>query len=107
MSLTSRRTAMARKRYKPEEIVAKLRQVDVLVSQGQKMADAIRQIGVSEMHRTDTEVDVDQAGCEHDAKITAKMPCNRGAESTMSDERTYASGLEILGGSIILLNWIT
>jgi len=26
---------MPRKRYKPEEIVAKLRQVDVLVSQGQ------------------------------------------------------------------------
>src|SRR5262245_47050861 len=42
MSLTSRRTVMARKRYKPEEIVAKLRQVDVLVSQGQAMADAIR-----------------------------------------------------------------
>jgi hypothetical protein len=39
---------MARKRYKPEEIVAKLRQVDVLVSQGQNMVDAIRQIGVSE-----------------------------------------------------------
>jgi len=37
---------MARKRYKPEEIVAKLRQVDVLVSQGQNMVDAIRQIGV-------------------------------------------------------------
>jgi putative transposase len=35
---------MARKRYKPEEIVAKLRQVDVLVSQGQTMVDAIRQI---------------------------------------------------------------
>src|SRR5271165_6272989 len=45
----SRRTVMARKRYKPEEIVAKLRQVDVLVSQGQNMADAIRQIGVSEV----------------------------------------------------------
>jgi transposase-like protein len=40
---------MARKRYKPEEIVAKLRQVDVLVSQGQAMADAMRQIGVSEV----------------------------------------------------------
>ena len=40
---------MPRKRYKPEEIVAKLRQVDVLVSQGQSMADAIRQIGVSEV----------------------------------------------------------
>src|SRR5262249_2685772 len=35
--------------YKPEEIVAKLRQVDVLVSQGQNMVDAIRQIGVSEV----------------------------------------------------------
>jgi hypothetical protein len=40
---------MARKRYKPEEIVAKLRQVDVLVSQGQNGVDAIRQIGVSEV----------------------------------------------------------
>jgi putative transposase len=30
---------MPRKRYKPEEIVAKLRQVDVLVSQGQNLAD--------------------------------------------------------------------
>jgi transposase len=40
---------MPRKRYKPEEIVAKLRQVDVLVSQGMSMTDAIRQIGVSEV----------------------------------------------------------
>ena len=40
---------MPRRRYKPEEIVAKLRQVDVLVSQGQSIADAIRQIGVSEV----------------------------------------------------------
>jgi putative transposase len=40
---------MPRKIYKPEEIVAKLRQVDVLVSQGSKIADAIRQIGVSEV----------------------------------------------------------
>jgi len=40
---------MPRKRYRPEEIVAKLRQVDLLVSQGQSMADAIRHIGVSEV----------------------------------------------------------
>ena len=40
---------MPRKGYMAEEIVAKLRQVDVLVSQGQKIADAIRQIGVSEV----------------------------------------------------------
>ena len=37
---------MTRKRYKPEEIVAKLRQVDVLVSQGQNMVDAIRHQGL-------------------------------------------------------------
>src|SRR5216683_6557191 len=35
--------------YKPEEIVAKLRQVDVLTSQGQGVAEAIRSIGVSEV----------------------------------------------------------
>jgi transposase-like protein len=40
---------MPKKRYTPEEIVAKLRQVDVLVSQGPNIADAIRQIGVSEV----------------------------------------------------------
>lgn len=40
---------MARKRYKPEEIVGKLRQADVLHSQGMSMADAIRRLGVSEV----------------------------------------------------------
>ena len=40
---------MPRKRHKPEEIVAKLRQVDVLVSQGRNVADAVRSIGVSEV----------------------------------------------------------
>ena len=40
---------MPRKRHKPEEIVAKLRQVDVLVSQGQSVAEAVRSIGVTEV----------------------------------------------------------
>ena len=40
---------MSRKRHKPEEIVAKLRQVDVLVSQGHSVADAVRSIGVTEV----------------------------------------------------------
>ena len=41
---------MAKKRYEPEEIVIKLRQVEVLQSQGMVVAsDAIRQIGVSEV----------------------------------------------------------
>ena len=34
---------------KPEEIVAKFRQVDVMVSQGQSVADAVRTIGVTEV----------------------------------------------------------
>ena len=34
---------MPKKRHKPEEIVAKLQQVDVLVSQGQSVAEAIVQ----------------------------------------------------------------
>ena len=40
---------MPRKSYKPEEIVAKLRQVDVLISRGQSVAEATRSIGVSEV----------------------------------------------------------
>ncbi|WP_043918480.1 transposase, partial [Jannaschia aquimarina] len=39
---------MPRKKHKPEEIVAKLRQVDVLVSQGQSVAEAVRSIGVTQ-----------------------------------------------------------
>src|ERR671933_290358 len=44
-----RRTTMSRKRHKPEEIVAKLRQVDVLLAQGHTVADAIRSSGVTEV----------------------------------------------------------
>ena len=40
---------MSKKRYKPEEIVAKLRQADVLTSQGKTVAEAIRSIGVTEV----------------------------------------------------------
>ena len=40
---------MASKRHTPEEIVAKLRQVDVLTAQGASVADAVRQIGVTEV----------------------------------------------------------
>ena len=39
---------MAGKRDKAEEIVAKLRQVEVLQGQGMTIAEAVRQIGVTE-----------------------------------------------------------
>ena len=40
---------MARKRHTAEEIVAKLRQVDVLMAQGKPVADAVRMIGMTEV----------------------------------------------------------
>ena len=39
---------MARKRHKPEEIVTKLRQVQVLVGQGMARVGAIREVRVTE-----------------------------------------------------------
>ena len=39
---------MPRKRHHPEEIVAKLRQVEVLVGQGMARIDAIREISIAE-----------------------------------------------------------
>jgi transposase len=39
---------MATKRHKPEEIVTKLRQVEVLVGQGMARADAIREVRITE-----------------------------------------------------------
>src|SRR5918993_1059758 len=40
---------MLRKRHTPEEIVTKLRQVEVLTAQGRPVAEAIRSIGVTEV----------------------------------------------------------
>ena len=40
---------MPQKKHKPEEIVAKLRQVDVLVSQGRSVAEAVRAISVTQL----------------------------------------------------------
>ena len=40
---------MPKKRHKAEEIVAKLRQVEVLTAQGKPVAEAIRSIGVTDV----------------------------------------------------------
>jgi putative transposase len=39
---------LARKRHTAEEIVAKLRQVDVLAAQGRPVAEVVRAIGATE-----------------------------------------------------------
>jgi putative transposase len=43
------RTDVPTKRPRPEELVAKLRKVDVLVSQGKSVADTVRSIGTTEV----------------------------------------------------------
>ena len=40
---------MAKKRYRPEEVVSLLRQAEVLHGQDMSMADAIRRLEVSEV----------------------------------------------------------
>jgi putative transposase len=40
---------MGTKRHKPEDVVAKLRQADVLFAQGQSVADVIRALCVTEV----------------------------------------------------------
>jgi putative transposase len=49
MGLNRRRIEKMGKKHRPEEALTKLRQVDVLVSQGQSVAEAIRAIGVTEV----------------------------------------------------------
>jgi putative transposase len=40
---------MPRKSYRPEEIIAKLREVDILLGQGKRAAEVVKALGVSEV----------------------------------------------------------
>jgi transposase-like protein len=40
---------MPQKRYRPEEIIAKLREAEVLLGQGQKVPEVVKAIGISEV----------------------------------------------------------
>ncbi len=40
---------MSKKRYRPEEIIGKLREADVLISQGKKMVDVIKVLGTNDV----------------------------------------------------------
>ena len=40
---------MPQKHYRPEEIIAKLREAEVLLGQGQKVPEVVKAIGVSEV----------------------------------------------------------
>ena len=40
---------MSKKRYRPEEIILKLREADVLISQGKKVVDVIKALGITDV----------------------------------------------------------
>ena len=40
---------MPQKRYRPEEIIAKLREAEVLLGQGQKVPEVVKTLGVHEV----------------------------------------------------------
>ena len=40
---------MARRRYKPEEIIAKLREAEVLLGRGKKVAEVVKELGIHEV----------------------------------------------------------
>jgi transposase len=44
-----RRKIMPQKRYRPEEIIAKLREAEVLLGQGQKVPEVVKALGISEV----------------------------------------------------------
>ena len=78
---------MPRMRYKPEEIVAKLRQVDVMVSQGQPVAAAVRSIGVTEVN-IDNLV-VPQYYLSQFFKISANIPENNSGKQEIHSKKRH------------------
>jgi len=40
---------MPRKRYRPEDIISKLREADILIIQGKTVAETIRVLGISDV----------------------------------------------------------
>src|SRR5207237_9259850 len=65
---------MPRKSYKPEEIVAKLRQVDVLTSQGKNVAEAIRSVGTSEVTYYRCVVGIRHRLCRYGDRVVGLVP---------------------------------
>jgi len=40
---------MPKRRYRPEEIISKLREADVLISQGKKVVEVIKSLGITDV----------------------------------------------------------
>ncbi|MEM9153210.1 MAG: transposase [Cyanobacteria bacterium P01_F01_bin.3] len=87
---------MARRRYTTEEIIRKLRQADVLIGQGQTVADVIRHLEVSDVtyyrwRKENSGLKVDQAKrfTELEKLLQAQLRNHRSAEALLAmDELT-------------------
>jgi transposase-like protein len=77
---------MPTKRRKPEDIVAKLRQVEVLVSQGQSIADATHQMGLTE--RTYYRWRHERGGLKTDELKSPKEPAHEAPKDSDNARRT-------------------
>jgi hypothetical protein len=77
---------MSKKRYSAEEVVARLRQVDVLTSQGRSVADAIRTIGVSEVSSGTSSSMVRSSTASPRPRFSSRA----GADTTIQSDRTRA-----------------
>src|SRR5262249_26693200 len=100
---TSRRTVMARKRYKPEEIVAKLRQVDVLVCIRCKTMDCVEVCPVDCFYEGENmlvihpDECIDCGVCEPECPVDAiKADSEPGLEKWLSLNAEYARIWQIL-----------
>ncbi len=87
---------MANKRPKPEEIVSKLRQVEILMGQGMPRLDAIRQIGVVEQtyyrwKKKDGGMGVDQLKELNDPGVWSRIGANADPQSSGAIVETIGS----------------
>jgi hypothetical protein len=84
---------MAIKRRKPEEIVVKLRQVEVLMGQGMPRIDAIRQISVTEQtsYRWKKKRDLVRHWFENNGRVRNGHGTTQGTEAATERERAPAS----------------
>ena len=99
---------MPRQRFKPEQIIGKLREVEVAVAKGSTMAEACRQIGVTEqtLYRWRREyggMRVDQPRRMKELEAENNRQCSADDQSALSISACLASKLRLRGESCCYL----
>ena len=69
---------MARKGFRPEEVIAKLREADVLLGQGKKVAEVVKALGVSEVtYATSCSTARSSTACAVEPRSGSTRSCSR------------------------------